>query len=207
MGYTVESSFLKNLRVNTLVGELRHRFRNVLLTLNYLHPAAIGVLAQRGPTAAKKYLSEIYRCSKTDAGLRLPVATLDEVAPGDSQFTIWRPVDWGGSMTNSEITSVCHLAAVSRPRKIPEVGSFRGLTTLNLAINAPEAEVHTLDLPQGFNPDNTVFKHGDRQIIASRGFYYHEGRKEAERIHQHYGDTATFDYKEIGEGVAFCIID
>ena len=46
-----------------------------------------------------------------------------------------------------------------------------------------------------------------REIIESRGFYYYEGREEAARIRQHYGDTATFDYEEIGGGVDLCLID
>ena len=53
-------------------------------------------------------------------------------------------------MTITEISSVCHLVAARRPRKVLEIGSFRGLTTLNIAMNAPEAEIHTLDLADGF---------------------------------------------------------
>ena len=186
---------------------LRHTIRNVLLTLNYLHPAAVSLAMRRGRGATKKYLSEIYRCSKTDAGLYLPVVTLEELISIPAEFRVARPPDWGGSMTITEISSLCHLVAARRPRKVLEVGSFRGLTTLNVAMNAPEAEIHTLDLPPDFDPARTQFEHHDANIIRSRGFYYYEGHREASRIRQHYGDTATFDYQEVGGGVDFCLID
>ncbi|MEN3334575.1 MAG: hypothetical protein V7641_3940 [Blastocatellia bacterium] len=186
---------------------LRHSIRNFLLTLNYVHPAAVALAVRRGTGATRKYLSEIYRCSKTDAGLYLPVITLEELISIPSEFRVARPPDWGGSMTITEISSLCHLVSARRPRKVLEIGSFRGLTTLNIAMNAPQAEIHTLDLPPGFDPAQTQFANNDVQIIGARGFYYYEGRAEAAHIQQHYGDTATFDYREIGGGVDFCLID
>jgi hypothetical protein len=78
---------------------------------------------------------------------------------------------------------------------------------LNIALNARDAEIHTLDLPPDADPTSTRFETNDAKIITSRGYYYYQGRSEAARIHQHYGDTATFDFKEIGEGVDFCLID
>jgi len=186
---------------------MRHSLRNLLLTLNYLHPAALAVAFKRGPGATRKYLSEIYRCSKTDAGLYLPVVTLEELIAIPSEFRVARPLDWGGSMTITEISSLCHLVAARRPRKILEIGSFRGLTTLNLAMNAPDAEIHTLDLPPDFDPAQTRFENNDANIIRARGFFYYEDHPAAARIHQHYGDTATFDYAEISDGVDLCLID
>lgn len=186
---------------------MRHALRNFLLTLSYSHPAAVAVAFRRGPRATKRYLSEMYRCSKTDAGSHLPVVTLEEIAEVQTEFKILRPVDRGGSMTITEISSLCHLVAARRPRKVLEIGSFQGLTTLNIAMNAPGAEIHTLDLPPGFNSTDTAFENNDVSIIGARGFYHYEEREEASRIHQHYGDTATFDYDKIGAGVDLCLID
>jgi predicted O-methyltransferase YrrM len=175
---------------------VRHSLRNALLTFSYMHPAAVSVAIRRGPGAVKQYLSEIYRCSKTDAGLYLPVTTLEEVAPVATEFIVSRPPDWGGSMTITEISSLCHLVAARRPRKVLEIGSFRGLTTLNIALNARDAEIHTLDLPPDADPTSTRFENNDAKIITSRGYYYYQDRSEA-----------TFDFKEIGQGVDFCLID
>lgn len=186
---------------------MRHLLRNMLLTLNYLHPAAMFLAVRRGPKITKQYLSEMYRCSKTDAGLYLPPIKLTELISGEAEFTIYRPADWDGSMTITEISSLCHLIAASRPRKILEIGSFQGLTTLNIALNAPQAEVHTLDLPPATDPNSTRFKNNDASIISRRGFLHYDGRPEAARIYQHFGDTATFDYEEIGGDVDICLID
>lgn len=199
--------FTNNGSVYPLIDRMRHVIRNVLLTMNYAHPAIIGVALRRGPGAAKKYLSEIYRCSKTDAGLYLPVVALEELAPVATEFKVSRPPDWGGSMTVTEISSLCHLVSAILPRKVLEIGSFRGLTTLNIAMNAPEAEIHTLDLPPDFDPAETKFANNDENVIKARGSYYYEGREEAARVHQHYGDTAAFNFEQIGGGVDFCLID
>jgi Methyltransferase domain len=186
---------------------LRHISRNVLLTLNYIHPAAVFVALRRGPTAAKKYLSDMYRCSKTDAGLYLPVVGIEEIASGGSEFRVVRPQDCGGSMTLTEISCLCHLVAARKPHKVLEIGSFRGLTTLNIALNAPDAEIHTLDLPLDFDPALTRFEHHDASVISSRGFYHYERRDHGSNIFQHYGDTASFDYEQIGDDVDLCLID
>lgn len=186
---------------------IRHIVRNSLLTLNYLHPAAITLALRRGPNVTKRYLAEVYRCSKTDGGLYLPTISLEDLAPTTTQFEVLRAADSGGSMTITEISSICYLIAARRPKKVLEIGSYRGLTTLNIAMNASEAEIHTLDLPLDFNPANTEFAHNDSDIITTRGVYYYEGREQASRVHQHYGDTATFDYERIGGGVDFCLID
>lgn len=186
---------------------IRYAFRQLVLTLGYVHAATIGVVFRRGPGAAIRYLSEIYRCSKTDAGLYLPVVGLEEIAPVSTEFKVCRPPDWGGSMTLTEVSSLCHLVAARHPRKVLEIGSFRGLTTLNIAMNAPDAEIHTLDLPPNFDPAKTKFEHNDANIITTRGSCYYAGRDEATHIRQHYGDTATFNYETIGGGVDFCLID
>jgi hypothetical protein len=62
-------------------------------------------------------------------------------------------------------------------------------------------------LPPSVDATTTKFETNDVNIIASRGGYHYDGRSEAARIQQHYGDTATFDYDEIGAGVDFCLID
>jgi hypothetical protein len=187
---------------------MRHVIRNSLLTFAYAHPAALRVLLKRGPHAMSAYLKEIYRCSKTDAGLHLPIVSLEVLAPVDTALQIYRPAKQDGSMTITEIASLCQLIAARKPKKILELGTFEGLTTLNMAMNAPEAEIHTLDLPEQFNPADTTHDNNDAKIISRRGFYYYKDRDEARRIHQHYGDSAAFDFnRHVGTGVEFCLID
>jgi predicted O-methyltransferase YrrM len=186
---------------------MRHMVRNALLMLGYAHPAALGVAFRRGPNAAKRYLSEIYRCSKTDAGLHLPTIDVEDLVSGAVEYTVVRPPSWEGSMTITEISSLCMLVAAKKPRKILEIGTFRGLTTVNLARNAPEAIVHTLDLPPDASGDGTLFDNADRRIIERRGYYHYADAPEARRIRQHHGDTATFDFSHIGGNIDLCLVD
>jgi predicted O-methyltransferase YrrM len=186
---------------------MRRALRTLALTLDYAHPAAVTVAWRRGPRAAARYLSEMYRCSKTDAGRYLPTVTLDEIAPVPTEFTVYRPGLWQGSLTLSEVSSLCHLMAARRPHKVLEIGTFRGATTLNLALNAKDAEIHTLDLPPDVDPATTRFDTADVRIIRARAGYAWEGRPEALRIHQHRSDSATFAFETIGGGVDFCLID
>jgi hypothetical protein len=161
-----------------------------ILAPYYFHPAVAIVLLRRGPRAATRYLKEIYHASKLNGGAYLPPVNLEELVKKPTEFKVYRPDDSYCSMTLSEISSLCFLVAATKSTKILEIGTFRGLTTLNLALNAPQAEVHTVD------------------ITDTWGSYYYSERPEITNIHQHYGDTNTFDLaREIGSGVDFCLID
>lgn len=169
---------------------MKRLLRFSLLGLYYLHPAVVVVTLRRGPSAVSRYLKEIYRASKVTAGAHLPVLTIEEIVKKPVEVTIFRPENWNCSMTLSEISTVCCLVAASKPTKILEIGTYRGLTTLNLALNAPRADVHTVD------------------ITDTWGSYYYGERPEVTNIHQHYGDTTSFDFGgKVGVGIDFCLID
>jgi predicted O-methyltransferase YrrM len=186
---------------------MRHAVRNTLLTLAYAHPLALGVAVRRGPSYAKRYLEEIYRCSKSDAGLHLPIVKLDDLVAEETEFSVVRPPSWAGSMTIAEISSLAMLVASRNPQKVLEIGTFQGLTTLNMARNAPHAMIHTIDLPAEADATETAFDTADPAIVGRRGHYYYAEAPEASQIVQHRGDTATFDFTAIGDHVDICLID
>lgn len=188
---------------------LRHTVRNGLLTAAYLHPAAMSLLWKRDRQQSfKQYMSEMYRCSKTDGGLHLPIVQPQDVCPGPATFRVSRPTNTDGSMTLIESASLCQITAASDPHKVVEIGSFQGLTTYNLAINAPRAVIHTVDLPPSTLASTTVFANNDSSIIERRSGYAYLGTDVENQIKQHYGDTATFDFAgEIGGSVDLCLID
>src|SRR5690349_19769383 len=105
-----------------------------LLTPYYLHPAVAIVTLRRGPRAAAIYMKEMYRASKLNAGAYLPVMNVEDIEGKATEFKVFRPENAYCSMTLSEISTLCCLLAARRPKKILEIGSFRGLTTLNLAL-------------------------------------------------------------------------
>lgn len=188
---------------------VRRSARSAILTAGFIHPAALWKLLYGGGLAEmKRYLGEMYRCSRTDAGLHLPVVCPPDVVPADVTFQVTRPLDVDGSMTLAEIASVCQIVAALDPVKVLEIGSFQGLTTVNLARNAPRAAVHTVDLPPATKASETILPNHDASIIERRSGYAYTGTEVEARIVQHYGDTGTFDFEgEIGAGVDLILID
>src|SRR4029077_12735739 len=91
-------------------------------------------------------------------------------------------------------------ANVTPGTPIIEIGTFDGRTTLNLAINsAPNVAVVTLDLPKDFTPKFPMnigeYKLANKPISGAR---YRNcasiWTKDAARITQLLGDSATFDW-------------
>ncbi len=74
-----------------------------------------------------------------------------------------------------------------------EIGTYTGLTALTLARNIPGATVRTLDLPPGTNPALAILD-VDVPHIAGGFMRAYEGQPEQERIIQHLGDSATFEF-------------
>jgi len=84
-----------------------------------------------------------------------------------------------------------------QPMRIFEIGTFRGRTALNFALNAPdEAEVYTLDLPPDDRCDaQSQTNASDATIISeSRTGCEYRGTDVEHKITQLYGDSRTFDF-------------
>ncbi len=96
-----------------------------------------------------------------------------------------------------ELAYLALLTKAIRPKAIFEIGTFRGRTALNFALNSPpDCTVWTLDLPPQAKPgmeqqtgtaDSTIIK------AASPGADY-QGKDVAHKIKQLLGDSLDFDY-------------
>ncbi|HDR16168.1 MAG TPA: class I SAM-dependent methyltransferase [Desulfobacteraceae bacterium] len=105
-----------------------------------------------------------------------------------------------GNVRISELGVLCQFA-----RHLPvggsifEIGTFDGRTTLNLALNAPDCRVFTLDLPPG---EHTRFavesgeKHYIEKSVSGERFMNNSKifPDPVSRITQLYGDSAEFDF-------------
>ena len=98
-----------------------------------------------------------------------------------------------------------------RPKKIFETGTFRGVAALTMALNAPEADVYTLDLPEQISAEavGTLSK-GDQEWVrlsrTSLGFAF-AGHPAATRIHQLHGNSLSFDPPDFLSNTDLCFID
>ncbi len=106
---------------------------------------------------------------------------------------------WGfgaiGSFT-ADIVNLCLLVKTLKPANIFEIGTFHGYGALHLALNAPQANVFTLDLPKGVMPALDRTSVDDVHIkLADRGRPPLLANYEAgQRVACLKGDSAPFDY-------------
>jgi predicted O-methyltransferase YrrM len=122
-----------------------------------------------------------------------------EHLPGDGVCT---PID--------ELAYLALMTTAVQARNIFEIGTFRGRTALNFALNSsPDCVVHTLDLP----PDQRtqVIQRtcpADAALIRKSeiGLYF-KGRPEARKIRQLYGDSLKFDFDPFREKMDLVFID
>lgn len=102
-----------------------------------------------------------------------------------------------GHENHAEMLYVMAIAAVRRPARIFEFGTFLGRTTLHLARACPEASVTTLDLPQAENP----WAYGP--YVGS----YFANAPEASRIRQIRESSFTFDPAPLARSMDLVWVD
>jgi predicted O-methyltransferase YrrM len=88
-----------------------------------------------------------------------------------------------------------------------EIGTFTGLTALTIAMNCPDAVVHTLDLPQAAQPMLKIDQSDAKYVPSMRRIRVYEGRPESARIVQHEGDSARFDFNALGRKFDLVYVD
>ncbi len=114
-----------------------------------------------------------------------------------------------GSLAPQELSLLCAVARVTRPKAVFEFGTFDGLTTWHLAVNAgPQAHVWTLDLPLD-HPAREFAGH-NRAVGKIHGVQVggqFAGTPEAERITQIYDDSLEFDATPYRRSMDFILVD
>ena len=135
--------------------------------------------------------------STTDVGL--PTVSLEDVL-GDRKPQVMLQVKSleEGVLPSDQSLVLAAILAVERPAAVLEVGTFVGSTTRMMAENAPQAVIHTVDLPLDFSPEEPSrvgIPKDDFQLISRRvvGRDF-AGQQCAARIVQHFGDTAEWDF-------------
>jgi hypothetical protein len=153
---------------------------------------------------------------KIGAGIRMlervPVAPLSSFGgvPDIVQLDL-RYIDVDGSTPYRDLIAILSLAKNQSPRAALEFGTYFGSTTVNLALNLPDATIHTIDLPEDPSEANALLEGkpvNDLHLIKGRQLgKSFRGTAVEKRIVQHQGDTGTYDYSVIQEPVTFFLID
>lgn len=115
---------------------------------------------------------------------RLPTIPPEEILAESSPIQITRYVRGKWELALQELAILVGLVRERGARHVFEIGTFDGRTTLNIHLNAPDATIHTIDLPGG----NDLAPDGKRpgsliRDLAAQG-----------AIHQLWGDSTTFDF-------------
>jgi len=114
-----------------------------------------------------------------------------------------------GILPFHEALALLSILVAENPREALEIGTFMGHTTKALAENLAEGRIHTVDLPPDFSPQtdsNGGPPKDDFHLIARRvvGREF-QGQAVAQRIRQHFGDSAVIDFQEFGHPTFFFI--
>jgi len=160
------------------------------------HAAMIDALAERygrgaRPTLPERRLDELIPAVAT-APLSLPAEAVE------------RTDAW--TMPVAELAALAAICARTRPRRIFEIGTYTGLATLVLAINAPAAEIFTLDLAPAARPTHAhgLGVGGFPDFALGAHFRAHPA---ASRIHQLHGDSRAFDPAALAASMDLVLID
>ena len=135
-------------------------------------------------------------------GLR-PMTSRPVTQPAESLFPglMNLPVDMAGyileygGMPVEELRILCSLIRFHQPRTIFEIGTFKGGTTLRMAVNS-QARITTLDLPPKGHRDHRPPSMTDPEldVYPERPGSRFQGSPHAARIDQVFADSQTFDY-------------
>jgi hypothetical protein len=147
---------------------------------------------------------------------RIPIVNLNQVFPEELERGAIRLESFLGNWGNvsvEELSKICLIVKWLQPERILELGTYNGLTTLQMALNAPsKCATYTLDLPPDLAAslplsrlDELLARQFGKVFKTETGGYF-KGRADL-NIVQLWGDTANFDYSKIGTPVDLIFVD
>lgn len=177
------------------------------------NPALLPVLLRRlFPWKALRQDPECAHLIKSWGSGKLPRKSLQEIFPGIEAVDLDLRVPYSrvvGTATDlQELTCLLAVMKLIRARKVLEIGTNNGFTTLNLAANLeahPDASVRTLDL----TPDEAAqpMKHLSAACNPSQVGSMFKGQPEEKKIRQVFGDSTKIDWKTLGGPFDLIFID
>jgi len=177
------------------------------------NPALLLVLLRRlFPWKAIKNDPECAHLVKSWGSGKLPRKSLQEIFPGIDAVDLELRVPYrrvvGTATDLQELTCLLAVMKLVRARRVLEIGTNDGFTTLNLAANLsedPDAFVCTVDLSPELAAQPT--KHLSAACNPSRVGSKFKEEQEAKKIRQVFGDSTKIDWKTLGGPFDLIFID
>lgn len=166
-------------------------------------------LHMTGNQSWEELATNIKRSPEYESHASLPIVNPTAICDWGHSIHILEPDHADGNVSLLELIILNMIVASRKPMCIFELGTFDGRTTLNLAANAPRAEIYTIDLPAS-DEDNTALEMTvwDHKFVQKpRSGARFVGTPWASRITQLYGDTASFDFSRWYGRVDFVFVD
>jgi hypothetical protein len=138
--------------------------------------------------------------------LSLPSVTPGDLVSFDTPIHVSEDIVSGNTSLLENVV-INKLVQHRHPRRIFEIGTFDGRTTLTMAANAPKADIFTLDLPPDHANALPLAPNDRRYIDKPESGGRFKGTPYAQRITQLFGDSATFDYRPFDHSVDVVFVD
>jgi predicted O-methyltransferase YrrM len=139
----------------------------------------------------------------------IPVKTLHEIT-GKVDFITVNNEFQDGNISPYELECICSIVKYAQPKRIFEIGTFNGKTSLNMAANSsPDSHVYTLDLPKSeITKTKLRIKSGERAFIdKEQSGTQFIGTPYEKMITQIYSDSAKYDYSILANTIDLVFID
>lgn len=192
--------------------------RRLMRLLFVVNPAACWLFLREGRGIAFAYLHQIwslYLWRKT-LPLRATVPPLVPKVPVEvvfpcidlTQVELLYPLPRPGGMRIEELVILVGIVRYLQPKRLVEIGTAEGRTTLNLALHSPpDAEILTIDLPPEAPPSRFESGCDYRQMgISEPGNLFHH-HPLADKIRLVLADSTRFDWSPYQQSVDFIFID
>lgn len=158
--------------------------------------------------------AEAYRIGSWSYG-KLKRKPAPEIFHGIEEVSVqlFRPFDRDitTSIDTLELTVLCGLIRLRNSKRILEIGTFNGNTTLNLAANSSDdALIATMDLPENWNGKYEIEVPGLYKNVTDRktiGAQYRAHPEFSKKIKQVYGDSGGLDWGTLGGPFDLIFID
>lgn len=166
------------------------------------------VLGLRAPRALPAFHADVLRAYRNHAGRRLPAIVARRLLGYEGEVTLRLGVN-GVYAAEEGHFLIVQIAAMLRPMRTFEIGTYRGFHASLVAMNTPDdAVVFTLDLP----PQETLPEDvSDRHLIdVSRrelGVLFRGSPYDGTKIRQLLGDSAAFDFSPYYDSIDFIMVD
>lgn len=180
-----------------------------LTTLRGKIPDAV-VESDVGPKA------ELFEILRPEAESVISTSFLSDVFPKEleeGRITIQNFLGRWGNVSVEEICKICLIVRWLKPKTIFEFGTFNGMTTLQMTLNAADdAEVYTLDVP----PERVAEMEIDlidRYLAEKTGAFrldighYFKSSPQGTKIKQLWGDSLKFDFSPYRNSVNLVHVD